>query len=445
MKQLLSRYLMLFLVFWAGLALHDSWQDIRSWWRNDGDITRLNLEMKELQLEKKRLELTVYEGKDATDLIHRTIAEIKLLKENSKLFWKDDREKAALEKQIEEIEAEQPVRRQKIAALTRECAELQKECDQARRVRESAWTKLGIGTAGATLLLALQVNAGEAFTYTCGVFLAMLALRLLSYYVLAPLVESCESIHPCGRAEGASISTSAQGEQGVKLACVPLPPGEALLVRDESYTGGYMEYDDGLLQKRTQLLFSHTYWLMSWLCGLCLLTRFTNPANGTRTHDITITSDDPDEYFSIFKLAEGQRCYITPSDLVAFTGGIRVYARWRAWLPAWCMGQIRYYVLTGSGTVVVRAEGGITASPLAGGESAVRKKHSLISASQGIRLHVRRTETLIPFLMGNASLFDLRLQGCGSFRMRNAITRPRSLTDRVSHVFLESLGKFLGF
>lgn len=444
MKKLLCRYLVLFLVFWAGLALHDSWESIRSWWRNDGEVTRLNAGMKELQLEKKRLELAVCKGEDATDLIHRTVAEFKLLKENGKLFWANEQETASLERQIEDIKAKKGARLRRIPELEQECAALERECKLARERQGNGQGGHASRAAGIALLAALQLHALEAFCYTCCVFLAMLALRLLCYFAFAPLVEGCDPVCPCGHSEEGETEQT-RGEEGVKLATIPLPPGEALLVRDESYTGGYMEYDNGLLQKRTQLLFSREYWLMSWLCGLCLLTRFTNPAGGVRTHDITITSDDPDEYFSTFTLQAGRRCYISPSDLVAFTGGVRIYARWRAWLPAWCMGQIRYYVLTGNGAVVVRAEGGITAQNLKTGETAVRKRHSLISASQGVRLHVRRTETLLPFLLGNASLFDLRLQGNGCFRMRNAVTRPRSLTERASHVFLESLGKFLGF
>ena len=221
-----------------------------------------------------------------------------------------------------------------------------------------------------------------------------------------------------------------------------LPPGDSLLVRDEKFSGGYEEYAGSELEKRTQILFSWQYWIMSCLCGLCILTRFTNKSASGRTHSISITSDDPDEYFT---LEPGQRCSITPSDLVAFSGSISISARWRAWLPAWCMGQIRHYVLTGPGMAVVRAEGGITEDEVHPGKVVIRRKHCLISASEGILLHIRRTETLIPYLLGITSLFDLRLMGNGKYRIRNVVTIPRSVADRASHLFLEGLGKFLGF
>ena len=449
MKKLFCRYLVLFLVFWAGLAVRDSWDSVRTWWRHDGDISRLDAEMKSLQLEKKHLELTVLQGKDATDAFHLWTNRAKLKWVQAKdwiPFVDEELEIAGLEREIRRLEEDADRRVSDIARVEDECAALQRECDKARRIRESGFGRLGIGIVGAALLAGLQLHAGEALCYTWYVFLAMLALRLLCYYALAPLVERCKPVCPCGRTDGGVLPRgSGHGEQGVKLATISLPPGQSLLVRDESYTGGYMEYDDGLLQKRTQFLFSWEYWLMSMLCGLCLLTRFSNPQNATRPHDVAITSDDPDEYFSTFTIEPGQRFYITPSDLVAFTDGIRIYAGWHFRLPSWSMGQVRCYTLTGSGTVVVRAEGGITAGSLRHGETAIRKRHSLICASRGIRLHVRRTETLVPFLLGNASLFDLRLQGTGAYLIRNAVTRPRSLSERASHIFLESLGKFLGF
>ncbi len=282
--------------------------------------------------------------------------------------------------------------------------------------------------------LCTQMPPEEALRYAWVVIPLVLCIQPLLYYLWAPLVERCSAVAFCGR-DAAAAPAPAEGEKGVKLTTVSLAPGESMLVRDEAYTGGYTEFEDSRLEKSTKWLLSWKYWYLCRTRGLSMLTRFTNPEDSTRTHEITITSNDPDEYFSAFTLEPGQRYYITPSDLVAISGGVELGSRWRLWLPAWCMGQVRAYVLSGCGTVVVRSVGGMTAGSLKPGEVTVRKLHSLIYASQGVQLQVRRTETLIPYLTGRATLFDLRLQGSGNFCIRNVAERPLGL----------GLGRFLGF
>lgn len=281
-------------------------------------------------------------------------------------------------------------------------------------------------------ILCTQMPPEAALCYAWVAIPVVLCIQPLIYYVWAPLVEACAPVCFCG-SEPAADPVPAEGERGVKLTGVPVPPGDCLLVRDEAYTAGYTEFEDSRLRKGTQMLLSWRYWFMSWRCGLTVLTRFSNPADSTRTHEVNITSNDPDEYFSVITLEPGQRCYVTPSDIVAVSDGVDIRACWRLWLPAWCMGQIRAYVASGRGTVVVRAVGGITAGTLEPGQVTVRKLHSLICASQGVQLHVRRTETLIPYLLGKATLFDLRLQGHGSYCIRNTFSHATAL------------GRLLGF
>ena len=266
--------------------------------------------------------------------------------------------------------------------------------------------------------LCTQMPPEEALRYAWLVIPVVLCIQPLIYYIWAPLVEACAPVCFCG-SEPAADPAPAAGEKGVKLTAVPVPPGDCLLVRDEEYTAGYTEFEDSRLRKGTQMMLSWRLWYMSWRCGLHVLTRFSNPDDSSRTHEVNITSNDPDEYFSVITVEPGQRYYITPADIVAVSGGVDIRAHWRLWLPAWCMGQVRAYVASGRGTVVVRAVGGITADTLEPGQVTVRKLHSLICASQGVQLHVRRTETLIPYLLGKATLFDLRLQGHGTYCIRN--------------------------
>lgn len=482
MKRCIHRYFILFLVFWLGMSLHDTWGSIRAWIHNDDDIALINDAIarnndaiarnnKAIERTNSAIELIQLEAKITEHAVKKNLIDLKkwqlsacnstitlaeaadyipglnakgIIAQSQDQVGKLQKEIAKAEKEVEQAEKE-------IASARRECNEIEKESyrlktevSTGQNGNEAKSSDRGFRKVVKTMLNALKGNAAPAVGIVCVAFMGILLFRLFCYYVVAPAIGHCDPINPCGNLEK-EPHTGAENEKSRKLINIYLKPGESLLVRDESYTGGYIDHKSGAMKKETQWIFSHRYWLMSWLSGLCILTRFTNPATGAHTHEISITSDDPDEYFSIFTMAPGQKCFITPSDLVAFTDGLRISARWNVYPPAWCMGQIRYYVLSGSGTVVVRAEGGVTARNLASDEIAVRKKHSLICATQGVTQHVRRTETLIPFLLGNASLFDLKLEGAGAFHIRNAITRPHTLIERASHVFLESLGKFLGF
>ena len=446
MKAFVGRNIVLFLIFWLGFSLLECLPTFRDHYRHNPEITRLKLETKRIELAETELQINLLRTKQETGryLVLVKKAELYLATFKGWITF-TDKEIHLREAEIARLEKENKQDSQKLQQLGDARKGIQAECDSLRRLCEDERQRYGYAALLCAVGAAFAAKWGSAACCVVGMLLALVVLKLLAYYAAAPVVEKLDAITPFSRVGSTGPAQDITGERGVKLVNLDLPPGESLLVRDEKYTGGYEEYADSELEKRTQILFSWKYWLMSWLCGLCILTRFTNKSSTGRTHSISITSDDPDEYFTAITLAPGERCSITPSDLVAFSGSISIFGRWRAWLPAWCMGQIRHYVLAGPGMVVVRAEGGITGDEVHPGKVAIRRKHCLISASQGVLLHVRRTETLIPYLLGITGLFDLRLMGNGNYRIRNVITAPRSVADRASHLFLEGLGKFLGF
>ena len=361
--------------------------------------------------------------------------------------WIGGMPKEEYDKLVEHIE-QRPARmaelKRTIAEAKEKSARLEKELDNA------SWAYSLKGSIILTISLLLAALVAEwviALQSTLMVYFGLLLWKLACFYGIAPLIEKLRGFKlfdPEEKAPDVTEATSVS-DASSKLLTLPLEPGQVLTVCDEAYTGGYSDEDSERLSKSTKWIFSGRYWIMSVLCGLVLMTRFKNKGN-TKTQHITITSDDPDEYFSELRVQEGSKFYITPADLVAYSDGIHIRAHWRLFsLTAWCMGQVRYYTLAGSGRVVVRSEGGITINRVTPGNSYICKKHSIISAEQGVRMHVRRTETLAPYLFGRSGLFDLRLHGNGAYRMRNAISTPHTLSERASHLFMESLGAFFGF
>ena len=269
-----------------------------------------------------------------------------------------------------------------------------------------------------------------------------LAWRIFNYYALAPLIERLAPVSIFDQREVAP-----RGERAVevsqKLVSIELPPGGEFTVRNEDFIGGYQEYAGSRLRKRTRLLFDWHYPLMSFFCGLTLMVRFSNRSE--QSHRISITSNAAAEYFPLLPLALAHPYVTAPPPPSAFSAAARAPPPLLFYLPAWCMGQVRYYLLSGQGSIIVRAEGGLTAYSLKPGECGIRNKRSLVSSTQGVELHVRRTETFVPYFLGLSDLYDMRLSGQGDYYVRNTMRQARTVSEKVSHVFWTCLGKFLGF
>ena len=267
--------------------------------------------------------------------------------------------------------------------------------------------------------------------------------RVLAYFVYVPLLG--RYLHGVQLPASVVPQDADDSSGGRKIIHCELSPGDSLILKNERYCGGYSDAAAGdQLQKRTRFIYSTRYWLMSLMCGLTIMTRFLNKSK--EVQHIRITSDDPDEYFCKFRLEEGAQIFVTPGDLVAFSGGVRLAVLNRlSSYSAWAMGQVRYYTLVGSGEVVLRAHGGMTRIVSGGGRYNVHKKHSIIDAGGHLKLVPHRTETFIPYLLGNSSLYDVRIEGEGEYHIRNTAKKALTVSERLSNVFFSSLGKFLGF
>lgn len=442
MRKFFLRFLLLFSIFWIYFSVSSQQDALAHTWQGEQKVTQLRIEKAAVDAVRWKAEtdLRIEEMESVFDSLRRV--------SGKRWEWLGGMPKEEYDKLVKHIES-RPARvaalKETIRTTSEKSAQLERLLDEAMR----DYSLRGcIAITVSLLLVALQVEWLNALGSTLLVYLGLLAWKLFCFYIFAPWIERRQSIQlfEGEAAAGASGSAELGGEQGSKLLTLPLAPGQVLTVCDEDYTGGYTDADVAKLKKRTQWLFSGRYWLMSWLCGLVLMTRFENARANTETHYITVTSDDPDEYFAEQHLEEGHPIFISPSDLVAYSDGIRIRAHWRLLSPvAWSMGQVRYYSLSGRGRVVVRSDGGLTGKSVTTGCSYICKKHSIISAEQGVRLHVRRTETLMPYLFGKSDLFDLRLHGTGFFRMHNALHQPHTVSERVSHIFMESLGAFFGF
>ena len=440
MAKLIKRYTLFFLIFWIGFTLRSQYVKI-----NDLVAEQYNIQSIEATLIAKKAELmTSTIGLTVTELEKPYLNLLVAYKWGTRFFSGEAKEEyKRLKERLEELPGKMEELSEKKTTLEQEINTMTEQLRQLRK-RDSLIGRLT--AIGILLYTGLSIHWGNALGWTFYLFLLSVIWKISAYYLIAPLIEKMRTINLFEKEEPSETQPVESADKGKKLITLMLQPGESITVRDESYSGGYTDYRDGQLIKRTCWIFSLRYLIMSWLCGLYLMTRFTHVRPDGTPHELIITSDDPDEYFTVITLRKGDKRYITPSELVAYSDSIQLKAHWRFFsLVAWCMGQVRYYILSGEGQVVLKSEGGITASRVSGTKCCIRKKHSVIYTTEGVKMHIRRTETFAPYFLGRTGLFDLRMQGNGFFYMRNAAVKPTTLTDKIAYTFLEGIGKFFGF
>ena len=271
--------------------------------------------------------------------------------------------------------------------------------------------------------------------------------RLFTFCIVAPLVERVRPFRPVQEREKVKRGpTTPSGETGVKNLKLTLSPGEELIVRDETY----VSCREIGMEHRFIWLYSWRYPIMSICCKLTNLVAYK--ATVDKSGELSISSDDPDEYFCSLPLPPGEQLIILPSDLVAFNDDVIIRRRWCFSPHAFCYGQLRFFILCGPersqgqppARVVVRSLGGITKENITAGGYAFQKR-SLITASADVEMSVRRTESFWNYFVGRSTLFDLRLSGSGEVRIHNAQNKATTIVDRTINVVLNAIGNLLGF
>ncbi len=331
----------------------------------------------------------------------------------------------AVNDEIAKCEQELQSLEQRKISTTEQITQLSRELDQCRDGGD-----IQIATIiRKALPLSLLLLAGS--------LLGMLFFKWFKYFILASIVQKLPPIDLISeQSHTTDISPEAK-----RLTCT-IHPGEKFIIKHEQYTAGYTRTPE--LRKNTKYLYNISTPLMSLFCGFFLMSRYTN--RGTDDYSIDISSDDPNEYFVEIELNPDCLYYVTPTALVAFTEGIQVSTRWHLLsLPAWCMGQLRFYILRGPGRIVLKGLGGISPGELKENDARTIKSHTLLFSTAGIKQHVSRTETFWPYLLNNSSLFDVRICGGGQYCMRNTNRAEAPIPNRVLNAAFSAFGKVFGF
>jgi uncharacterized protein (AIM24 family) len=245
------------------------------------------------------------------------------------------------------------------------------------------------------------------------------AIRLLFYYVLAPLAERRGSIRL--RVPGSPCMPLLPAERSAPSVAVRLSKDEELLVRQ-----GYLQSSSLDGDKATRWLLDWRHPLSSLASGLWFLTRIRGEGQ------VTIISAVQDPFAEVVSvgLPEGASCVLQPRALAAvatpLSRSLRVTSDWRLFsLNAWLTLQLRYIVFHGPARLVLKGGRGVRLEEAE--EGRMFGQDQLIGFSANLAYSVKRSETFWPYFLGREPLFRDRVEaGEGLLMIEEAPLAGRS-------------------
>lgn len=402
-----------------------------------------NLDVVQIQIElsETNARMSLLDGEVSGVEVYNAGVEVENSRRHSAAWWQ--KIKHPFGPSMDELQKKPeycPLQKKDLAALTAQRDELKHRKQELEEQLGAAG--LSFGDIAEAFLTEAPVIWLPALYYALGLILCAQMTKALLYFVIAPLVELLDPI--TFRRGGAIPQCALECKQvGQKSLDFELLPQESLIVRSEEYVRGYMA--DENLKRSTRWILSWRRLFMSMFSGLVMMVRYSNKSE--RPLNIHISSDEPSEYFARIDLDGSIPHFVTPSALIAVTGNIRFTACWRLWIPAWCIGQIHYYMLRGKGSIVVRSFGGVTSGGVSDKEKCtpVLKPHAVLTSGGAVRMHAKRTEVFWPYFFGRSSLYDLRLTGEGSYCSANAETPARTMVEGFVRILGSCIGRYLGF
>ena len=286
----------------------------------------------------------------------------------------------------------------------------------------------------------LARNSKNFFRYTVEIFFILLffpvVISLVLYYGFARSVEGFRPIvaDGCnGNSKNIVVSDSDVS------ADVELPEGRHLYLR-----GGWCKKKSGV-NARTKLMWKWSAPLVTFAADLFELVDFS--ASGKTSGKITITSPEPDLFFSRIDLGEGSSIVIRPRHLIGVTDDVKIRTHWNFSLHNILAGKIRQIVLEGDGFILVSGSWGVSAATVKDDESKI-ESNLLVAYDAHASYSLCRTETWWHYFRKEASLFDVKIEN-GTFVTQNNSwcysNKNATFIEKTITAFLNGVGSILGF
>lgn len=281
----------------------------------------------------------------------------------------------------------------------------------------------------------------NAFFICISIFLIPLFFRAFLYFIVAPIIQKMGKLQLFESLNGTGDTIHISKNEWKSLK-TDIRPGESLLVVDETFVNGTEENKN--LKKSIKWLLSWKHPIMSFFCGLRTMNKYTNRSEVTLSIDIT--SENPDDYFIEITLDKCKGAFILPSNIKALSPTINIDCKWRLFsLVSWCMLRMRYYIVSGSGKIILSSTGGFSNKKNTSDTMHRRKPSSLIFADTNLEWNAIRTEVWYPYIFGKTELFDILIKGDGNYLIKNILEKNNKIILNSPESFLNIIGKLAGF
>ena len=285
-----------------------------------------------------------------------------------------------------------------------------------------------------------------ALAILLGAIASRLALKLLLYFVVAPLASRAAPGRLSGAFEPRAFARAVPGAAPGRISSESIPlhlaPGEELLVRPD-----YLQSSSERSAKRTALLLNAALPITSLLSGMYLLTR-VRAAEGD---DLVLSpAQDAFDEVCMIDLPAGAAFVCQPRALAGIVQPhgerARVTRHWRlASLHAWLTFQLRFLVFHGPCRLVLKGRRGVRMEAAGGGRLIDRAATLGFDAS--VPWSNARCETFVPYWLGKDRLFNDRFGGIdGSYvyEERPLDRRGNVLVGRGLEGLFEAVLKLFG-
>ena len=321
-------------------------------------------------------------------------------------------------------------------------------------VQELTTARLQLEAQGANSWLRQAADAAQrVWPVAAGVLLAIIlapvVIKLLFYFVLAPLAARRAPVCLLP-GSGVPADPPKSGGTGGRISAVSqsivLRPGEVLWVHP-----AFLQSAALAAPKTTQWLLSWRMPLSSLAAGLYALTRIE--AAGDEPVVVSATRDPLSEIGRI-DLPEGAALVLQPRNLVGLVARqgapLRITRHWRlGHLHSWLTLQLRYLVFHGPATLLVQGCRGVRMERPAAG----RAINQALTMGFSANLHYGNTrcETFVAYWMGQQDLFNDRfaspVPGEGGWYVYEEMLHPERKTgitgrglEGLSDALLKALG-----
>ena len=277
---------------------------------------------------------------------------------------------------------------------------------QAAYARAGREGQVAISRVALNLTSTVHSVLVKAAILLAGIILMPYAIRLLFYFVLAPLADRRPAVR-LPRPNGSAPVSLEAPQRSATSAPIKLGAGEELLVRQ-----GFLQTTSSAGAKATRALLDWRHPFSSLASGLAFLTRIRGEGETTTVSAV----HDPFAEVAVLDLPAGSACVLQPRALVAVVQPterpLRITTHWRIGsLHAWLTLQLRYLMFHGPARLVIKGGRGVRIERAERGR--VFGQDQLVGFSPDLAYSVTRTETFWPYFIGLEPLLKDKVEAGG--------------------------------